>query len=190
MAITLSSANHRLALPLGRPDKRARRELSQLVSLRSRPMLHARPEPSHSARFAFNCALPLSSGPFRRPVKALLALKEDFSEYARPGRRRCHVYDEKGEEAFSEIGPSRCARNGCELEGRHVYREEDRIVKGRGESGSLTSDRAPFRRTPFEGSCFPRDFRFFRTSGNLNSFIEICISCSLENVYCSQLFSK
>lgn len=67
-------------------------------------MLHARPEPSHSARFAFNCALPLSSGPFRRPVKALLALKEDFSEYARPDRRRCHVYDEKGRRLFQRSG--------------------------------------------------------------------------------------
>lgn len=67
-------------------------------------MLHARPEPSHSGRFAFNCALPLSSGPFRRPVKALLALKEDFSEYARPGRRRCHVYDGRGFQRSGQVG--------------------------------------------------------------------------------------
>lgn len=62
-----------------------------------------------------------------------------------------------------------------------MYREEERIVKGRGESGSLTSDRAPFRRTPFEGSCFPRDFQrsFEFIFGNF------CFSYLLENIYCS-----
>lgn len=73
----------------------------------------ARPEPSHSGRFAFNCALPLSRRPFRRPVKALLALKADFSEWTPRAR-------------LSEIGPSR--ENGCELRGAtRVSRGEEAL---------------------------------------------------------------
>lgn len=118
-------------------------------------MLHARPEPSHSGRFAFNCALPLSSGPFRRPVKALLALKEDFSEYARPGRRRCHVYDGRGFQRSGQVGARKMDATGRIRGTTRVSRGKRgtvycvRFERGwRGESGSSTSDRAPFRRTP------------------------------------------
>lgn len=64
---------------------------------------------------------------------------------------------------LSEIGPSRCAGNGCELQGRRVYRaEKKRYLRfERGQSGSLACDRAPS--TGPAPNRFPRDFRRFRS---------------------------